>query len=168
MIRIGELTDSTLVATRLATHRSLVVASPGYLARHGEPATLEACARHQLIDKSHAAAYMGWQTWLGDSREIRQRSVLATDDLQAQSDACAEGAGLAHLPDWVVFDRVQSGSLRVLSIPGIAQTTGIYLLRHHGATTAAVRAFTSYLREQIQSPARWECTSAAQPASSLE
>ena len=45
-IRIGVLVDSDLLATRLATLRPLVCASPAYIARHGRPATPEALVEH--------------------------------------------------------------------------------------------------------------------------
>lgn len=36
-LRIGELPDSTLTATRVGTVRRITVAAPGYLADHGAP-----------------------------------------------------------------------------------------------------------------------------------
>ena len=47
-IRVGELTDSSLVSIRLAENRRVVVASPDYLARHGTPQTLADLSRAQL------------------------------------------------------------------------------------------------------------------------
>jgi len=48
-IRIGALQDSTLHARALGSSRLRVLASPAYLAEHGEPATLEALRAHRLI-----------------------------------------------------------------------------------------------------------------------
>ena len=49
-IRIGNLADSSLKARKLAEARSLVVASPGYLAAHGH------AAEHRRPDRAPAAA----------------------------------------------------------------------------------------------------------------
>jgi DNA-binding transcriptional LysR family regulator len=48
-IRIGALQDSTLHARALGSSRLRVLASPAYLAGHGEPATLDALRAHRLI-----------------------------------------------------------------------------------------------------------------------
>ncbi|WP_233850368.1 LysR family transcriptional regulator [Paraburkholderia sp. HD33-4] len=48
-IRIGALQDSTLHARALGESRLRVLASPAYLAEHGEPTTLDALRAHRLI-----------------------------------------------------------------------------------------------------------------------
>ncbi|MGO7209467.1 LysR substrate-binding domain-containing protein, partial [Rhizobium ruizarguesonis] len=48
-IRIAELTDSSLVARRLAPVRRLLCASPDYLASHGEPKHIDELKRHRCL-----------------------------------------------------------------------------------------------------------------------
>jgi DNA-binding transcriptional LysR family regulator len=48
-IRIGALQDSTLHARALGSSKLRVLASPAYLAEHGEPTTLDALRGHRLI-----------------------------------------------------------------------------------------------------------------------
>ncbi|WOD20488.1 LysR family transcriptional regulator [Paraburkholderia kirstenboschensis] len=48
-IRIGALQDSTLHARALGSSKLRVVASPAYLAEHGEPKTVDALGEHRLI-----------------------------------------------------------------------------------------------------------------------
>ena len=48
IFRIGDLRDSTLMATRFAQQRGVFVASPDYLERHGTPKTLADCPQHRL------------------------------------------------------------------------------------------------------------------------
>jgi DNA-binding transcriptional LysR family regulator len=48
-IRIGALQDSTLHARALGSSKLRVVASPAYLAEHGEPRSVDALAEHRLI-----------------------------------------------------------------------------------------------------------------------
>jgi DNA-binding transcriptional LysR family regulator len=45
-VRIGHLADSSLVARHVGEMRRIVVASSGYLKKHGEPTTPEALASH--------------------------------------------------------------------------------------------------------------------------
>jgi DNA-binding transcriptional LysR family regulator len=157
IFRIGDLTDSTLIATRFATQRSIFAASPQYLKQHGVPRTLADCTHHRLIDKRHAASFMGWRALLGENRAATQCYVLQTDDLQAQAEACAAGLGIVHLPDWTIYDLIEKKALKPLSIPtDVATETGVYLLRNPGPATAAVEAFCKHMREKIGSPAIWE------------
>jgi DNA-binding transcriptional LysR family regulator len=48
-IRIGALQDSTLHARALGSSKLRVVASPAYLAEHGEPKSVDALGEHRLI-----------------------------------------------------------------------------------------------------------------------
>jgi LysR family transcriptional regulator for bpeEF and oprC len=49
-IRLGALQSSGLVARRIATLKPIICAAPSYLARHGEPQTLEDLSRHRTVD----------------------------------------------------------------------------------------------------------------------
>lgn len=151
VIRIGAISDSALLATRLGTQRSLVVASPAYLARCGTPRTLDECAGHRLIDKRHPAAFMGWRTLLGESRGVRQRMTLQTDDLEAQAQACVAGLGLMHAPDWVFQRELLAGLLVELPLEPVRTRPEeeIVLLRNPGSATAAMQAVTRFLRTAI-------------------
>jgi DNA-binding transcriptional LysR family regulator len=158
IFRIGELTNSTLIATRFATQRSVFAASPAYIARHGLPQTLPDCKQHRLIDKRRAAGFMGWRTLLGESRSVSRCYVLQTDDLQAQADACAAGLGLVHLPDWTIYDHVQSGKVTLFSLQPDSRSkiVCIHLLRNPGPPTSAIEAFCKHMRQKVGSPAIWE------------
>jgi DNA-binding transcriptional LysR family regulator len=59
-IRIGNLPDSTLNARRLGTSRIRVLAAPGYLERHGAPASVAELARHRLLGFSAPASLNTW------------------------------------------------------------------------------------------------------------
>lgn len=54
-IRLGPLTDSSLKMRALGLSRRLLVAAPGYLARHGAPATPGELASHEGIRMSNVA-----------------------------------------------------------------------------------------------------------------
>ena len=62
-IRIAELTDSSLVARRLAPNHRLLCATPDYLAAHGTPAGIADLARHALL------ATAGQDPWRLEGRE---------------------------------------------------------------------------------------------------
>ncbi len=156
VIRIGELADSTLIATRLAGQKRLLVASPDYLARHGVPATPAALAGHRLIDKLHGADLLGWAHMLG--HPAGHGTVFRCDDFEAMREAALAGVGIGFLADWVVGPDVRSGALVRISLDGESwneSETGIYLLRALAQPSAKLRVVSAALREVIGSPRVW-------------
>ena len=59
-VRIGVLSDSSLIARRLAPARLVLVASPHYLAQAGTPETPEDLAHHRCLTYGHMAATQRW------------------------------------------------------------------------------------------------------------
>ena len=149
-IRVGRQQDTAMLQTKLGTQSSLVAASPGYVAKYGKPDNLDDCLQHRLIDKRHPAPFMGWRCLLRDNRQLDKARVLATDDLQAQADACVAGLGIAHIPNWVVTDKLRSGELIALLPVEKPITAVIYLLRASGIAPAPVRAFSRHLISHLQ------------------
>jgi DNA-binding transcriptional LysR family regulator len=65
VVRMGELADSTLIATKLAPLTRLLVASPAYLAQMGMPESAADLTSHRLLDKLHGTDLLGWRDVLG-------------------------------------------------------------------------------------------------------
>src|SRR5579875_801501 len=60
-VRLGELPDSSLVSLKLGENRRVCVASPDYLEKRGEPATLTALADHNCLALGASANQQrGW------------------------------------------------------------------------------------------------------------
>ncbi len=79
-----------------------------------------------------------------------QRGCWRPDDLQAQSDACASGLGMAHLPVWAVSERVQSGELVVLLPKMKPISVPVFLLRAPGSPPASVSALARHLAMHLR------------------
>ena len=160
VIRIGDLADSTLIASRLATQTRILCASPAYLERAGTPAAVNAIGCHRLIDKLHGADLLGWTDVLGHpARACGGQPVFACDDFEAMRLAAQEGMGIAYLPDWVVGPDIKAGQLRQL-FPEWSQqpraTTGIHALRALRQPPARVTVLLDALRASIGQPPVWE------------
>lgn len=159
VIRIGDLADSTLIATRIATQRRVICASPAYLARMGTPSTPADLDAHRLLDKLHGADLLGWADVLGEAVSHRDpTTAMRCDDFEALRLAALAGLGIAYLPDWVVGDDVRAGTLTVLMPERLEQPssqTGIHLLRALPQPAAKLRAFIDALKAYIGSPPIW-------------
>jgi DNA-binding transcriptional LysR family regulator len=114
-VRIGDLSSSTLVARSLGIAEHLIVATPRYLAAHGEPADPSDLARHNCIVYTGAAK---GHRWVFESESGRQvvdvPSSLGVDSVDAMYDAVMHDVGIAKVPAWIVEPPVARRKLRVL------------------------------------------------------
>ncbi|MFT3819911.1 MAG: LysR family transcriptional regulator [Rubrivivax sp.] len=115
-IRMGRLADSTLGASYLGTNPWVLVAAPGYLARHGTPEDPGSLSEHACLVYS---SVQGDARWLfhgpsGGDQSVPVRGPLRSNNLTTVLAACEAGFGLAVLPRYVARESLQSG--RVLAL----------------------------------------------------
>jgi DNA-binding transcriptional LysR family regulator len=110
-VRIGHLADSTLVARHVGEMRRIVVASPAYLKRHGEPKTPQAIAAHQTIQFGTAE----WR-FVEDGREFRLNITprFSTNGADAAIRHAEEGGGLTRVLAYQAADAVKRGRLKIV------------------------------------------------------
>ncbi len=159
VIRIGDMSDSTLIGTRIATQTRVLCASPAYLRRAGTPSHLSDISRHRLIDKLHGNDLLCWSDVLGHSaRNSQTPPVFGCDDFDAMRLAAIEGLGIAYLPDWVAGQDINAGLLSQICPEWAKQpaaSTGIYALRVLRNPPARVSLFMDTLRAYIGEPCIW-------------
>jgi len=97
-VRIGELADSSLVATRVGSVRRVTCASPQYLEAHGRPRRPADLVRHACI----ATTTDPWQ-FATTSIAIRPRLIVST--AEAAIDAASAGSGIARVLSYQVRER---------------------------------------------------------------
>jgi len=117
-VRIGALEDSSLIARRLFRSTTVVCASPGYLARHGEPASPLELAEHDCLVYSNLREPDQW-AWFDDNgqrQQVRVRVAMSANNGDLLSNAAAEGLGLVMQPTFIAHRHIQDGRLvRVLT-----------------------------------------------------
>ncbi|MDO5606543.1 MAG: LysR family transcriptional regulator [Paracoccus sp. (in: a-proteobacteria)] len=111
-IRVGRSGDSALIGKKLCEEQQIVVASPGYLDRHGRPDTPAGLVTHQAIGYTHMADAALWQFRQG-GRWITPRiaSRLVMNNGEAIRDMVIAGLGLAILPRFIVAGALDDGRL---------------------------------------------------------
>jgi DNA-binding transcriptional LysR family regulator len=119
-----------LRARKLGVQRKLVCASPAYLAAHGHPQNAAELAKHSILQYRRADRVNVWQ--LSDSTgrivDMPLDSRLCLDDLEAIANAATAGLGLAWLPEWLVRDRVRTGTLAAVLEGQPSATREVYAL----------------------------------------
>jgi DNA-binding transcriptional LysR family regulator len=106
-IRVGDLDDSSLIATKLGDGFVHYVASPRFVAEHGVPGPT-ALGATRCIGLSRS------ETWAVAGAQSKIEPVLVVNDLEMACDAAIAGIGIARLPSLVCRDAVHEGRLQVL------------------------------------------------------
>lgn len=158
-IRLGHLGDSTLVARRVGTTRRVLVASPGYLARHGAPLTPREVARHQCIQFSGLVPGSEWTFHLsGRAVRVPIRAGIKTDSAESARTFAELGAGLALILSYQAAPALADGRL-VRLLPECEPPDLPIQVVHPGGRpiTTALRAFIDCIVDRTD----WRFTGAA-------
>jgi DNA-binding transcriptional LysR family regulator len=114
-LRIGDLPDSSLIATRLGAVRRVTCASPAYLAPRAAPAVPQDLVDHDVISFESVSSPTTWRYW-SDGKEIAVllRSRLSVNTIDAAIDAGLAGAGVIRTLSYQVADHVRDDLLQLL------------------------------------------------------
>ncbi|MFS2107734.1 LysR substrate-binding domain-containing protein [Ralstonia sp. Ralssp135] len=111
-VRIGDLPDSSFIATRIGTTRRVVCASPAYFAEHGTPTTPLELIGHACITMEQIASKQVWTFLSGQAEvEVPIRSRLVVSTAEAAIDAAVAGVGLTRVLSYQVADAVRAGAV---------------------------------------------------------
>jgi DNA-binding transcriptional LysR family regulator len=114
-VRIGELPDSTLMATKVGAVRRVVCASPAYLARHGVPQKPLDLSTHECITFEVLASMRAWVFGSGKSEQsVQIHSRLAVNTAEAAIEAAILGVGLTRVLSYQVADALANDKLRLV------------------------------------------------------
>ena len=114
-LRIGDLPDSGLIATRLGAVRRLTCASPAYLTSHPAPVVPQDLADHDVISFESVSTPTTWRYWSGGNElAITLRSRLGVNTIDAAINASLTGAGVVRTVSYQVADHVRGGRLQLL------------------------------------------------------
>ncbi|SIQ93941.1 transcriptional regulator, LysR family [Rhizobium sp. RU35A] len=114
-VRIGHLTDSALVATRVGAVRRVICASPDYLARHGVPHKPDDLARHDGISFQGFATAPEWRYRRdGAAFAVEPRPKLSVNTTEAAIQAGLAGIGIIRVLSYQVAEHLGSGALMEL------------------------------------------------------
>ncbi len=155
-IRVGALPDSALRARPLGVVRSVLVASPAYLARGGTPRRPEALADHACIALTATTPIVERWAFPGERRErsvaVRPRLVVNTG--QAAIDAALAGLGIVRVLSYQVDELVAQGRLRVVLAGHEPPPVPVQLVMLPGPLGRAAQAFAELAAKRLTAPRR--------------
>ena len=112
-VRVGEITEASLIARRIGNVTRNIMASAEYLARHGAPQTVDELAGHECILLERAGHSNIWQLEGEDGlRDIPVHGRFRTDSVEAARVAVNSGMGLAILSNWLMERELAAGVVK--------------------------------------------------------
>jgi DNA-binding transcriptional LysR family regulator len=113
-LRVGELPDSSLMATRVGVVRQILCASPDYLKTRGVPRQPGDLTSHSCVayDAYGVASGSSWKLGMGKTAQTVQiPSRLVVNSAEAAVIAATAGAGVVWVMSYLADDLVNSGAL---------------------------------------------------------
>lgn len=155
-VRLGELTDSRLVARKLCARRRLLCAAPSYLESVGTPAHPDELGARDCLIFSGLPNPRKWEfnRMSGDIVRVSVSGPLVSDDAEVLVEAAANGLGILLATDWLVGTALRAGRLvPVLTEWQVADEGAIFLVTPSGVGRASgTRALGDWLTAHFKSP----------------
>ncbi|PLC52734.1 LysR family transcriptional regulator [Pollutimonas nitritireducens] len=160
-IRHTSSVPETHVAWLLQPSRTLLVATPAYLAKRGVPKTPDDLSTHNCLYYLRSAALPAW-SFVPVGRNADRHSVAVRGNFSANNSEALRGVvmadqGIALLPDFSAQEDVSAKRLVHLLPdwePVGAFGNAIYAIRPYSAyVPRAVRAFVDHLKSELQAKA---------------
>ena len=151
-IRAGTLTDSSLRARPLFTSYRKMIASPGYIARYGNPTNVDDLKRHVCLGFTEPVSLNTWPLAGSDGQLHEIISGLSSNSGETLKQLCLSGNGIACLSDYMINKELERGDLiEILAdkrLPVEMPFSAVYYSDR--AVSTRIRAFIDFLSEHVK------------------
>lgn len=157
-VRIAQLSDSSLIARKLAPARRVLVAAPSYLEMHGEPVHPNDLEKQRCLNYGHTTTLQQWQlTQNGETTRVPIHSVLCANNGDVLRDMAILGHGITQLPTFLVGPDIAAGRLRVVMPEYPPTDLAIYALYAPSRYLAAkTRLLIDFLVQRFGDSPEWD------------
>ena len=151
-LRVGELKDSSLVARRLLRYRSVLVATPGYLARAGAPNHPNELPLHALVAFSRWESAVTWELEKnGETYKVNVQPRIAINDYTGVQSAVISGLGISEIPSVLCGQDIQDGRLlEVMPDWHFSSVTLFAIYPSNRNLSRLIRVFKDFCVENIE------------------
>jgi DNA-binding transcriptional LysR family regulator len=152
-VRVGDLPDSSMVATRVGTLRRVVCGSPAYFAAHGTPKTPGDLAGHMCVTFSALPAGTSWMFKPHGRRTKFAKALcrLSINTAEAAIDATMAGVGITNVLSYQVAHAVKNGKLKIVLKDFEPPPIPVHLIHaHQGLLPLKMRRFLEFAAPRIR------------------
>ncbi len=157
-VRVGALSDTSLVARRIGELAQVNCASPAYLARHGTPRSPDDLPEHVAVGyfSTRTGRELDWEYAdmdTGEMHAVKMRSVVSVNSSQAYLACCVAGLGLIQAPRDGLDAPLADGTLVEVLPEWNAAPLPVSVVFPHGRHLAPrVRIFVDWLANALSRP----------------
>jgi DNA-binding transcriptional LysR family regulator len=157
-VRIGRLPDSSLIARRLASSRTVVCTSPAYLVERGRPTHPAELSAHDCLLYTGTSRSDHWSFKIdGQWSAIAVRGRLHANNGDMLLSAAIAGYGIALLPSFIVSSSLEHGTLNCVLQDFPTQEGAIHAVYPQTRQVSTrVRVFSDFLVERIGKDPYWD------------
>jgi DNA-binding transcriptional LysR family regulator len=151
-LRISNLPDSDLIATKLGTIRRVTCASPAYLAARTMPATPQDLGNHDVISFERVSSPTTWRYW-SDGVEIAVplQSRLSISTIDAAVDAGLADAGIIRTMSYQIVHHLREETLFLLLEEYEPAPLPVHLIYdRHSRLPLKLRAFIDFVVPRLR------------------
>ncbi len=152
--RIGTLPDSSMVATRIGSMRTVVCASPKLLAGHGAPEMPEDLAALPCINFDFLSPASVWPFRLknaSDTKDVSIKPRLSVSAAEAAVWAAIQGVGVTRVLHYQCADAVRDGSLRIILADFEIDPLPVHLIHAgRGVLPSKMRVFLDFAAQRLR------------------
>lgn len=154
-VRIGELPDSSLQATRVGRVRRVICAAPDYLERHGTPKTPDDLVAHCIVSASAVTPSPEWRlVENGEPRVVKLQARMTTTTNDSAVNAAVSGFGLTRLLSYQVAEALHEGRLVTVLADFEPPALPVHLLHREGRhASQKARSFLDLAIERLRANA---------------
>lgn len=158
-VRIGALSDSSLIARKLAPIRRVICASPHYLEAHGIPKIPQDLRDHHCLCNSNQPSGREWRFNMPEGKplmvSVNGRMTMNNGD--ALRVAALNHLGLIDLPTFIVGRDLQAGTLVSVLEAYVPQSLALHAVYSHARhLSPKVRVFIDFLASRFGPHPYWD------------
>ncbi|WP_156905468.1 LysR family transcriptional regulator [Maritalea myrionectae] len=158
-IRIGQLSDSGLIAKRLTTIRRVPCAAPALLAAYGQPEKPEDLAELPILTYRSTRNHLTWPFTRpdGTSGVVKLGSRMAVNNGDMLCMAAEKGLGVVLEPTFITYQAIASGTLVPLFADHEWSDYAAYaLFAQNRNIPRRVRSLIDFIAEELSPEPAWD------------
>lgn len=153
VVRTGTPSDSRLTARSMGSFRSVLAASPDYLARRGTPRTFADLLQHTCLHYRFpfSGKLEAWTLHQASGEpELQVPVSMVCNDMETRVCFALRGLGIAYLPDFAIRDELADGRLRPILADQVTRT-GVFNVLWPASKypSPKVRVFVDFLCTRV-------------------
>ncbi|MEO6919479.1 MAG: LysR family transcriptional regulator [Collimonas sp.] len=153
VVRVGALSDSSLIARRIGSMAQINCGARSYLERNGRPQTLGDLQHHMVVNyfSSRTGRDLGWEYMVdGEPHFLKLPGLISVASSDAYLASCRAGLGLIQAPRFGLEDLLESGEMEEVLPdfkPPPLPVSVVYA--HNKHLSARVRVFVDWIAKLL-------------------